>query len=78
MLKSIHSEQHARLRQLLREARENAGLTQDQLAERLGAYKTFVSKYEAGDRRLDVIEFLAVTEAIGVNAGAILRGVRGV
>jgi hypothetical protein len=31
-----------------------------------------VSKYEKGERRLDVIEFLAVTEAIGVDAGEIL------
>jgi transcriptional regulator with XRE-family HTH domain len=73
MAKSIHSEQHACLRQLLKAAREKAGLTQDQLTERLGAYKTFVSKYESGDRRLDVIEFLAVTSAIGVDPIVILR-----
>ncbi|WP_201838913.1 helix-turn-helix domain-containing protein [Microvirga zambiensis] len=64
MQKSIHTKRQARLRALLKAARKNAGLTQDGLAERMGAYKTFVSKYERGERQLDVIEFIAVAGAL--------------
>jgi transcriptional regulator with XRE-family HTH domain len=72
MQKSIYTRQHQRLCELLTEARKSAGLTQADIAERLGKPQSFVSKYEGGERRLDVIEFLAVTEAIGVDAGEIL------
>jgi transcriptional regulator with XRE-family HTH domain len=64
MQKSIHTKRQERLRALLKAARKKAGLTQDELAERMGAYKTFVSKYERGERQLDVIEFIAVAEAL--------------
>lgn len=64
MQKSIHGKRQERLRVLLKAARKKAGLTQDELAERMGAYKTFVSKYERGERQLDLIEFLAVAEAL--------------
>jgi transcriptional regulator with XRE-family HTH domain len=72
MQKSIYTRQHQRLCELLTEARKSAGLTQADIAERLGKPQSFVSKYEGGERRLDVIEFLAVTEAIGVDPGEIL------
>jgi len=72
VLKSIHSHRQERLIALLRQAHEEAGLTQDQLAERMGAYRTFVSKYERGERRLDVVEFMAVTDALGIDPAAIL------
>ena len=51
---------------MLRDARTSAGLTQYDLADRLGRPQSFISKYEAGDRLLDVIELLAVLRAIGV------------
>ena len=72
MSKFIHSQPQDRLCAALKAARKKAGLTQVELARRLGMYRSFVSKYEKGERRLDVIEFLAVTEAIGVDAGEIL------
>ena len=50
------------------EARVSASLTQAGLAERLSRPQSFVSKYERGERRLDVIEFLEVAKAIGVDA----------
>ena len=73
MKKSIHTKRQELLRSLLRAARKEAGLTQDQLAERMGAYKTFVSKYERGERQLDVIEFLEVVEALGGEAEVLLK-----
>jgi transcriptional regulator with XRE-family HTH domain len=63
--KTIHTEQHKKLRLLLKTERKNAGLTQTIVAERLGKPPSYVAKYEGGDRRLDVLEFLDVAAAIG-------------
>jgi transcriptional regulator with XRE-family HTH domain len=72
MQKSIHTKRQERLRALLKATRKKAGLTQDELAERMGAYKTFVSKYERGERQLDVIEFIAVAEALKLDPKALI------
>jgi len=50
---------------LLIAERKAAGLTQTVVAERLGKPSSYVTKYEGGDRRLDVLEFLDVAAAIG-------------
>ena len=55
------------LRKFLIEARKNAKLTQMELSSRLNRPQSFVSKYERGERRLDVIEFGEVARALGVN-----------
>lgn len=60
----------------LAEARQEKGLTQADVAMRLGKPQSFVSKYESGERRLDVIEFLEVCEAVSTSAQSILRKVR--
>jgi transcriptional regulator with XRE-family HTH domain len=49
---------------ILVEARQSAGLTQVALAKKLGRPQSFESKFEHGERRLDVIEFLDVTRAL--------------
>jgi transcriptional regulator with XRE-family HTH domain len=61
----LNGEPYEVLRKLLVDARKNAGLTQAELAEKLGRLQSFVSKYERGERRLDVVEFRDV--AIGMN-----------
>lgn len=66
MEKSIYSAEYQRLCALLRELRLEAGLTQVQVAERLDVPQSFVSKYESGERRLDVIELHHVAEAMEV------------
>jgi transcriptional regulator with XRE-family HTH domain len=58
---------------MLVQARKDAGLTQIEVANRLGRTQAYVSKYELGRRRLDVIEFFEVAEAIGFSPLAILR-----
>ena len=50
---------------LLKKAREAAGLTQVQLAEKLGQSQSFVSKVEVGERRLDVIQLRTICVALG-------------
>lgn len=71
--KTIFSDHSSKLIELLREARENAGLTQIQAAERLGCRQTFISKIECGERRLDVVEFSLICLAYGVSPGEVLE-----
>lgn len=73
MPKPIHSELHRRFCALLVERRKNAGLTQETLAKRLEKPQSFVAKYENGERRLDVIEFIEVARAAGFDAAAFIR-----
>ena len=51
---------------LLRQIRMNANLTQSQLAEKIGQTQSYVSKYENGEQRLDLIELEIVCKAVGV------------
>ena len=55
-----------KLLSLLREVRVEAGLNQTDLAARLERPQSFVSKYETGERRLDILELRAVCAAVGV------------
>jgi transcriptional regulator with XRE-family HTH domain len=71
--KSVHSPEQQLLRELLIAARDKAGLTQHTLAKRLGKPQSFVAKYEGGERRLDVIEFVVIARAIGADPVPILR-----
>ncbi len=64
MDKSIHTDAYALLVDLLKEARAAAGLTQVQLAERLGQSQSFVSKMEVGQRRLDPVQLRIVCLAL--------------
>jgi transcriptional regulator with XRE-family HTH domain len=62
-----------RLRAKLKAVRNDADVTQVQLASRLGCQQDFISKYETGERRLDVIELLWVLRALKVDALEFLR-----
>ena len=64
--RSIHDERYLGAIKRLRTARKDARLSQKDLAAKLGARQQFVSKYESGERRLDVIEFLDVANALGL------------
>ena len=72
-MKTLHSDEHERFRGLLRKARVQAGLTQRDLASRLGVPQSFVSKYESGERRLDVLELRLVCQAVGVSLQEFVR-----
>jgi transcriptional regulator with XRE-family HTH domain len=73
--RSIFSEKYTRFRRLLIEARNTAGLTQVELAARLERPQSYVSKYERGERRIDVVEFLEVAEVLGIDPGEFLKQV---
>ena len=55
------------------EARKVAGLSQRDLAEALGKPRSWVSKYETKERRLDIIEFIAVARQLGLKETDLLR-----
>ncbi len=73
LVKSLHSVDHLTFRELMIKARKSAGLTQQELAERRKRPQSFVAKYESGERRLDVVEFVAITRATGADPMKILR-----
>jgi len=73
MGKTIHSLEHQKLRELLVAARRKAGLTQHEVAERLGRPQSFVAKVEGGERRLDVVEFVDLVRALGADPVKLLR-----
>ena len=75
--KSVHSSEQQLLRELLKSAREKADLTQQVLAKRLGEHQSFVAKYEAGERRLDVVEFIEIARAIGADPVRMFRALAG-
>jgi transcriptional regulator with XRE-family HTH domain len=67
MDKSRSTARYRRFLELMRNSRREANLTQQQLADRLAKSQSFIAKYEAGERRLDVVEFLTVAEAMGAD-----------
>lgn len=67
--------QYERFRVLITEARKSAGLTQVELAARLKQHQSYVSKYESGVRRLDVVEYIQVAKAVGFDPAELIRRV---
>ena len=72
MPKTLRSPRQLRLIDLLVEQRKRAGLSQADLAERLGRYQSVVSSIESGGRRIDVIELLDIAEAIGLDVHSVI------
>ena len=67
MSKTLHSPQHTRLLKLLLDLRNSKNLTQVDVAVQLRRPQSFVSKYETGERRLDVVEYCEVVRALGAD-----------
>jgi transcriptional regulator with XRE-family HTH domain len=67
MEKSIHSARYAVFLKVLKKVREDAGLTQTQLAHKIGETQTFISKCERGERRVDVLELRTFCQAFGLS-----------
>ena len=71
-MKSVFTKEYERLLARLIEARKTSGFTQQELAVKLKRPQSFVSKYERGERRLDIVELLDVARAIGVTAAGLV------
>lgn len=72
-MKSIGTSDQQTLQALLRQIRLDAGLRQVDLADRLGQSQSFVSKYESGERRLDLIELRQICEAVEISLSEFVR-----
>tara|TARA_A200000113_G_scaffold35071_2_gene28807 strand:+ start:457 stop:696 length:240 start_codon:yes stop_codon:yes gene_type:complete len=70
--KSIYSEKHKKLCELLIQARKDAGLTQQELADKIKRPQSFVAKYEGGERRLDLIELMEISKIINCDLSALM------
>lgn len=73
MSKSLYTPEQKQLTALLRQVRQEAGLTQAGLASRLGRPQTFVSKYELGERRLDLLQLRQICRAVGLTLEEFVR-----
>ena len=73
MPKSIYTQKAIKLRLLLINTRKSANLTQTELSKRLNKPQSYVSKYERGERRLDIIEFLEISDALNIDPIALIE-----
>ncbi|MCY7356089.1 MAG: helix-turn-helix domain-containing protein [Rudanella sp.] len=73
MKKSLHSKQHKILLELLYQFRVNSNLTQSELATCLQVPQSFVSKYENGERRLDLMELESICTCVNVELIDLIR-----
>ncbi len=73
MQKSLRSPEYARLIAALVAVRKKAGVRQQALAQKLGRPQSFVAKYEGEERRIDVVEFIAISEALGADPVKLFR-----
>ena len=71
------SSDQRRLRELLRKVRMEAGLRQEDLAKRLKQSQSFVSKYESGERRLDLLELRQICAVVGISLEDFVRKFEG-
>ena len=67
LARGIHDDRYRRLIDALRDGRRAAGISQEKLAERLERRQQFVSKYESGERRLDIVEFADIARALNLD-----------
>ncbi len=73
MQKSLKSAEYDRLIAALVAVRKGAGVRQQALAKKLGRPQSFIAKYEGGERRIDVIEFIAIARALGADPVKLFR-----
>lgn len=76
MPNALHRRQYQIFQALLVEARERAAMTQMAVAKKLSRPQSFVSKYERGERRLDLTEFIEIADVIGINISEFMRRYR--
>lgn len=73
MVETIRTKRHKRLVEAIVAARKKAGIRQVPLAKKLKRSQTWIARIESGERRIDVVEFLDLAEAIGFDAPKLLE-----
>ena len=74
-MKSVFTDEYVALLQRLVLARRQANLTQRELASRINRPQSFVSKFERGERRLDVLEFVKVCHFLNIDPGSVVSDI---
>ncbi|CAG0972964.1 hypothetical protein MTYP_01335 [Methylophilaceae bacterium] len=72
MPSSLHNDSYLIFRNLLVKARIASGLTQVQIAEKLGKPQSYISKYERGERRLDFPEFIELVDIMKIDVASFI------
>jgi transcriptional regulator with XRE-family HTH domain len=72
-LKSLRTKAHKSLIAVIVATRKEAGMTQRDLAERMGRQQSFIAKVENGERRLDIIEFIDLAKAMKVDPATLFN-----
>lgn len=75
MPRDLNSPRYQVLRDLIRAARKGRGMSQVQVAKALGRPQSYVADFERRERRIDVVEYLALAEAIGFDPLTLLTEV---
>ena len=78
MSQTLRSPRHEALRAFIVEKRKKAGLTQSELATRLGRYQSFIANIESGQRRIDVVELLDIAAAVGFDPREAIKRLKAV
>ena len=73
MPRSAYSRKYSEFRARLGRAPQGDQLTQAVLARRLGRPQSFVSKFERGERRLDVVEFIEIARILGLDPMQVVK-----
>ncbi len=73
MKKTNRELQREKLQELLKRIRQDKGIRQIELAEKLGVPQSFVSKYKSGDRQLDILELRRICQAVGISMQEFMR-----
>ena len=73
MTKSTHTVRYKQLIEIIEDARRQSGLTQQQVADRLGKPQSFIAKVEGSERRIDVLEFIDLAKAMDFDPEALFK-----
>ena len=73
MARGIHDSRYRWVIERLVDVRKRQGLSQEAVAERLGKPQQYVSRYETGERRLDIFEYLDAARVLSVDGLALAR-----
>ena len=72
---SSHFAEYQCILDILRQARKKQRVTQKALAAALGRSQPFVAKYEMGELRLDIVEFVRIARLLGLSPAKVLKDV---
>jgi transcriptional regulator with XRE-family HTH domain len=71
----VHPEDHKAVGEILAAVRKKRGITQEELSKRLVKPQSFVSAYETGQRRIDVLELILIASAIGIDPKSLFESI---